>query len=102
MPPAPLKTSTGSRATSNAPNIRATIEATLRATALPDAYGDQSNAWSLRCSPPPASAISSHRFHDEASERSVVDFHVRRTIRPRIRNCIENASGSICARCAPR
>ena len=68
-----------------------TIEATLRATALPDAYTGKSNEWE--------SALLTagvedtfHEFHDEANEQTVVEFLSFSLDNPSsIRNCIENA-----------
>ncbi|MBN8982495.1 MAG: alpha-E domain-containing protein [Rhizobiales bacterium] len=68
-----------------------TIEATLRATALPDTYGGKTNEWE--------SALLTagvddtfHEFHDEANEQTVVEFLSFSLNNPSsIRNCIENA-----------
>src|SRR5258708_2027524 len=68
-----------------------TIEATLRATALPDTYGGKSNEWE--------SALltagiedSFYEFHDEANEQTVVEFLSFSLDNPSsIRSCIENA-----------
>ena len=68
-----------------------TIEATLRVTALPDAYAGKTNEWE--------SALltagignSFHQFHSEANEKTVVDFLAFSLDNPSsIRNCIEVA-----------
>jgi len=68
-----------------------TIEATLRATALPDAYVGKSNEWESALL---TAGIEDtfYEFHDEANERTVVDFLSFSLDNPSsIRNCIENA-----------
>ena len=68
-----------------------TIEATLRATALPDAYAGKSNEWESALL---TAGIDDdfHQFHDEANERTVVDFIAFSLDNPSsIRNCIEIA-----------
>ena len=68
-----------------------TIEATLRVTALPDAYAGKTNEWE--------SALltagignSFYQFHAEANEKTVVDFLAFSLDNPSsIRNCIEVA-----------
>ena len=68
-----------------------TIEATLRATALPDAYVGKSNEWESALLTAGIDDIF-YKFHDEANERTVVDFLSFSLDNPSsIRNCIENA-----------
>jgi uncharacterized alpha-E superfamily protein len=68
-----------------------TIEATLRATALPDSYGGKSNEWEsalLTAGIGPAF----YEVHAEANECTVVDYLAFSPDNPSsIRNCIENA-----------
>jgi uncharacterized alpha-E superfamily protein len=68
-----------------------TIEATLRATALPDTYSGKSNEWESALL---TAGIEDtfHQFHDEANEQTVVEFLSFSLDNPSsIRNCIENA-----------
>ena len=68
-----------------------TIEATLRATALPDTYGGKSNEWESALL---TAGIEDtfYEFHDEANEQTVVEFLSFSLDNPSsIRNCIENA-----------
>ncbi len=68
-----------------------TIEATLRATALPDAYTGKSNEWESALL---TAGIDDafYQFHDEANEANVVEFLSFSLDNPSsIRNCIENA-----------
>ena len=68
-----------------------TIEATLRVTALPDAYAGKTNEWESALL---TAGISDAFFalHDEADERSVVEFIAFSEENPSsIKNCIEIA-----------
>ena len=68
-----------------------TIEATLRATSLPDAYVGKSNEWESALLTAGIDEIF-HQHHEEANERTVVDFLAFSPDNPSsIRNCIENA-----------
>ena len=68
-----------------------TIEATLRVTALPNAYVGKTNEWDSALLTAGVSA-SFYQVHEEANERNVVDYL---SFAPEnassIRNCIENA-----------
>src|SRR6201999_26874 len=67
------------------------IEATLRATALPDAYVGKTNEWESALL---TAGIRNEFYllHDEADEKTVVDFlSFSRDNPSSIRNCIENA-----------
>ena len=68
-----------------------TIEATLRATALPDTYSGKSNEWESALA---TAGIEDtfYEFHDEANEQTVVEFLSFSLDNPSsIRSCIENA-----------
>jgi len=68
-----------------------TIEATLRATALPVAYVGKTNEWESALL---TAGIRNdfYQLYDEANESTVVDFLAFSTSNPSsIRNCIENA-----------
>ena len=68
-----------------------TIEATLRVTALPSAYIGKTNEWDSALLTAGVGA-SFYNFHDEANEKSVVDYLAFSSDNPSsIRNCIENA-----------
>lgn len=68
-----------------------TIEATLRATALPSAYVGKTNAWESALLTAGA-AEGFYRNHDVADERSVVAYLSFSKDNPSsIRNCIDNA-----------
>src|SRR3977135_11250 len=68
-----------------------TIEATLRVTALPNTYIGKTNEWDSALLTAGVSA-SFYQVHDEADERSVVDYLSFSASNPSsIRNCIENA-----------
>ncbi|HEY4204041.1 MAG TPA: alpha-E domain-containing protein [Xanthobacteraceae bacterium] len=68
-----------------------TIEATLRVTALPNAYVGRTNEWdSALLTAGAANGFYTH--YAEADERSVVDYLLFSTANPSsVRNCIENA-----------
>ncbi len=68
-----------------------TIEATLRVTALPNAYVGKTNEWdSALLTAGAAGGFYTH--YAEADERSVVDYLLFSTANPSsVRNCIENA-----------
>jgi uncharacterized alpha-E superfamily protein len=68
-----------------------TIDATLRATALPEAYVGKTNEWESALLTAGIGA-SFYQLHPEANERSVVDYLAFSPENPSsIRNCIENA-----------
>ena len=68
-----------------------TIEATLRVTALPNAYIGKTNEWDSALLTAGVSA-SFYEIHEEANERNVVDYLSFAPSNPSsIRNCIENA-----------
>src|ERR1700678_1988245 len=68
-----------------------TIEATLRVTALPNAYVGKTNEWDSALLTAGVSA-SFYEVHDEANEQNVVDYLSFNSNNPSsIRNCIENA-----------
>src|ERR1700723_946944 len=68
-----------------------TIEATLRVTALPNAYIGKTNEWDSALMPAGVSA-SFYEVYEEADEHNVVDYLSFSVTNPSsIRNCIENA-----------
>ena len=68
-----------------------TIEATLRVTALPDAYAGKTNEWESALLTAGISD-SFHQTHEEANEKTVVDYIAFSLDNPSsIRNCIEIA-----------
>ena len=68
-----------------------TIEATLRVTALPNAYIGKTNEWDSALLTAGVSA-SFYELYEEADERNVVDYLSFSPANPSsIRNCIENA-----------
>src|SRR5258708_12464331 len=68
-----------------------TIEATLRVTALPNAYIGKTNEWDSALLTAGVSA-SFYEVYEEADERNVVDYLSFSPANPSsIRNCIENA-----------
>jgi len=68
-----------------------TIEATLRATALPNAYVGKTNEWDSALLTAGV-ADGFYRHYDEADERNVIDYHAFSLDNPSsIRNCMDNA-----------
>src|SRR6202790_5370850 len=68
-----------------------TIDATLRVTALPNAYVGKTNEWDSALLTAGVSA-SFYEIHDEANENNVVEYLSFSPANPSsIRNCIENA-----------
>src|SRR6478752_5349921 len=68
-----------------------TIEATLRVTALPNAYIGKTNEWDSALLTAGVS-VSFYEIHEVADEHSVVDYLSFSPANPSsIRNCIENA-----------
>ena len=79
------------RSIERAEYLARTIEATLRATALPDAYVGKTNEWESALL---TAGIRNefYQLHDEANEKTVVHFlSFARDNPSSIRNCIENA-----------
>src|ERR1700754_104187 len=79
------------RSIERAEYLARTIEATLRATALPDAYAGKTNEWESALL---TAGIRNefYQLHDDANEKTVVHFlSFSRDNPSSIRNCIENA-----------
>ena len=78
-----------------------TIEATLRVTALPNAYIGKTNEWDSALLTAGVSA-SFYEIYEEANEHNVVDYLSFSPANPSSIRTASKARGSIRARCAPR